>query len=282
MSVPTFFFVSALLFYRNSDNKLYLEVVKGKLRTLIIPYLCWNIICFPLKELKNVMASGSISSLSITDVLYKIVMSQYDPVLWFIRILFIYFLFYPVILWVVKKKKLLLFVIVGAFMLNVYIGPVTGYSTARYWLPIYLLGAYLGYWKKEEIFRMHTICNWKGIAVALVGAIILWTAAFYNDYGMYVCRMFSPICYWIIADMFLIDENPRWFMKQSFYYYSSQMIFSIVAQKVYIAIAGKGVYSAILSNVFIPALLMIVLCITAYIFNRLLPRTYNFLTGGRS
>lgn len=58
MAVPTFFFVSAMLFYRSCKRKRYKEVIIAKTRSLLIPYLCWNIICFPLKEMKNVFGGG--------------------------------------------------------------------------------------------------------------------------------------------------------------------------------------------------------------------------------
>ena len=60
MAVPTFFFVSAMLFYRSCKRKRYKEVIIAKTRSLLIPYLCWNIICFPLKEMKNVFGGGGL------------------------------------------------------------------------------------------------------------------------------------------------------------------------------------------------------------------------------
>ena len=87
MSVPTFFFVSSLLFYRSCEKKCYKEVILEKVKTLLVPYVCWNIICFPLKELKNILSGEGISVTHIGEIIYKIFMSQYDPVLWFIRVL---------------------------------------------------------------------------------------------------------------------------------------------------------------------------------------------------
>lgn len=59
MAVPTFFFISAMLFYRSCEGKRYKNVVIAKVRSLLIPYLCWNVICFPLKEIKNILNGGN-------------------------------------------------------------------------------------------------------------------------------------------------------------------------------------------------------------------------------
>ena len=94
--------------------------------------------------------------------------------------------------------------------------------------------------------------------------------------------MVSPILYWIIADIFLISKSPKWVFKQTFFYYCAQMIFSIVAQKIYLFVFGKGVVSAILSNVGIPIILLGILVIVSFLFNKTMPRIYGFMTGGRA
>lgn len=53
MAVPTFFFVSAMLFYRSCKRKRYKEVIIAKTRSLLIPYsgriaaiVCWHLLRF--------------------------------------------------------------------------------------------------------------------------------------------------------------------------------------------------------------------------------------------
>lgn len=282
MSVPTFFFISALLFYRNCEKKQYSRVILAKIKTLIIPYICWNLICFPLKEFKNYLATGSIATVGIKDIVYKVLMSQYDPVLWFIRVLFIYFLFYPVILFLVRRQRLCLGLIALLLGINIIIGPVTGYSTARYWLPIYLLGGYLGYWRKDNIFHRKTRLKLIYVSFSLVTLIILVIGAYFSDIGMYLCRMISPLCYWVMGDIFFIERSPKWIEKQSFYIYCTQMIFSVVAQKVWIGLFGNGLASALFANAGIPLILLVVILITARVFHLIMPKLYDILTGGRS
>ena len=281
MSVPTFFFISALLFYRNCENKKYIKVISRKIKTLVVPYVCWNIICFPLKEIKNIITVGNVSVSNAWDVIYNILMSEYDPVLWFVRVLFIYFVIYPLIFAIVKKPAVCFSAILLIFLLNIYIGPTVGYSSFRYWLPIYMVGAYLGYWKKHKIFEKPSNLNYMHMGFAILLLLCIVTFAYLSNLGMYICRMISPLCYWVIGDVFLIDKTPFWVAKQSFFVYCTQMIFSIAAQKIWIFIFGNDSISAIFSNMGIPIILLIIIEIVAYLFYKIAPKFYALLIGGR-
>lgn len=195
MAVPTFFFVSALLFYKNCRVCDYVDIIRRKIRTLLVPYILWNLICWPLKEVKNILQYGEISETSPIIIVQKILISEWDPVLWFIRILFLYFLIYPVVLWVVKRKVLFWGTVLANVVLNIVIGPVTGYSTMRYWLPIYMVGAYLSYWHYDVVLGEHKR-NKTIIFLAILLQILFIMVAYKSDLGLYICRMISPLLIW--------------------------------------------------------------------------------------
>jgi len=93
--------------------------------------------------------------------------------------------------------------------------------------------------------------------------------------------MISPLCFWGLADIFSIEQMPKWWMKQSFYFYSAQLIFAWVVQKVYVQLFGTSIISAVLSNIFLPIFLLIILIITAYGLRFVSKPVWNVLTGGR-
>lgn len=282
MAVPAFFFLSAILFYRNCESKRYVDVIKKKIKTLVVPYLCWNVICWPLKEYKNILTGGGVSSTNLFEVINKIIMSQWDPVLWFVRVLFFIILIYPVILWLVKNKRIFICFVLLNLSLNIYLGPTTGYSSVRYWLPIYMIGAYLSHWYGQQVLAPRTVTGGiKGYLLLALVQILLIIFAMYSDLGLYVCRMVSPICFWGLTDMFAINSKPLWWMKQSFYYYSAQMIFSGVAQKIYTTIFGIEYFSAILANFVLPLILLTILIMTAYGLRFVCRPAWKILTGGR-
>ena len=280
MAVPTFFFVSALLFYRNCQNKKYFDVIKNKFKTLIIPYLLWNIICGPLKEFKDYLSQGFFNHYSIFEVIENILLSKWDPVLWFIRVLFIYFLLYPIIFKIVKNQKICIGFITVNLFINIYLGPETGYSSVRYWLPIYMLGAYLSYWYSEFMFLTKKYSK-TSIILAFACQSFLIFMANYSILNLYLCRMISPLLFWVIFDAFKINVEPKWILKQSFYFYCSQMIFSVFAQKIYIAILGRGCISAVFANIGIPLILFILLSVSAKILYRYFNPVWKILTGNR-
>ena len=280
MAVPTFFFVSALLFYQKPEKRKYMEVVKRKFKTLMVPYLLWNVICWPLKELKNILQTGRPEETSCIVIIKKILFSEWDPVLWFIRVLFIYFLIYPIILWIVRKKRCFWLIVILNVALNIWMGPTKGYSTMRYWLPVYMMGAYMAYWHYDCIFN-ETAIIYRNIGIASIILILLIIFAYRSDLGLYICRMLSPFCFWKIADVFLREKKPFWWMKQTFYYYCAQMIFSIVAQKIYLKIFGNSWGSAILAHILIPIILLSILAFTAYFLHRFLNPFWKVLTGAR-
>jgi surface polysaccharide O-acyltransferase-like enzyme len=46
VAVPLFFIISGALFYRNyeSDMKSYISKMKTRIRSLFVPYICWNVL----------------------------------------------------------------------------------------------------------------------------------------------------------------------------------------------------------------------------------------------
>lgn len=93
-----------------------------------------------------------------------------------------------------EQKEDIPFLIVVIFFINIYIGPKAGYATCRYWLPVYMLGAYIGYWHHDRVFDVkETKIKYMNIAAAVALQIVLFIWAMNNNYGLFVCRMISPI-----------------------------------------------------------------------------------------
>lgn len=282
MGVPTFFFISAILFYRKIETKKYIKVLRSKTITILIPYLCWNIIYWILKEVESILINQAFIDETLLQKIIDVIMSTWNPVLWFIRVLIIYIICYPIILWVIKRKTFFYIVLIVIFSYNIYIGPAVGYATASFWLPVYLLGAFIVYWSEELVLpkEFKRSKNSKLIIFFII-QIILIGFAYYSDLGLYICRMLSPVCFWVLADILAINRDPRWWMKQSFFYFCSQLIFANFIEIIYITIFGNGAFSAVLSNFINPILLLITLIVCGFSLNKISKPIYKLLTGGR-
>ena len=63
-----------------------------------------------------------------------------------------------------------------------------------------MLGAYIGYWHHDRVFDVKEIkIKYLNIVAAVALQIALFIWAMNNNYGLFVCRMLSPIFYWVIC-----------------------------------------------------------------------------------
>ncbi len=280
MAVPTFFFISAILFYRNIEKRTYIEVIKTKLLTIFVPYLLWNIIFCPLRIIKQVYIEHMEFIMPWYEVILGIFTSYWNPVLWFLRVLFVYFLLFPLFKLIIKHKVLCLIVIFITIIISILIGPSVGYSYGYYWLPVYLLGGYLAVWEKDFVFDEKKFDRgWLYLIFSIV-LISLVIGGLYSSYLLYIARMCSPILIWMLGDVFLTDRKPRWWARQSFYYYCVHLAIAEFVRKFYISIFGCGMVSTIFSIPILTLLTTICVVLSAYVL-RIIKPLWNILTGMR-
>ena len=113
IGVPLFFFISGFMFFANISNDCKINsfffIYKGKmrrrLRTLVIPYLLWNLIAIPFVFLKDEVEFNFYNIISAfwnytNDGTWFF---PVNGVMWFIRDLFIVSLFSPIIYFLSKS-----------------------------------------------------------------------------------------------------------------------------------------------------------------------------------
>lgn len=279
MAVGTFFFISAILFYRNINEKKYKDVLKKKTISLLIPYLLWNVIYMPFKIIKAIYIEKDVLNLNFLDIIYNILMSKWNPVLWFIRVLFVLILIYPIIKFLIKRKFFCPIIICLIYIIANIIGPTKNYSETYYWLPTYMLGAYLVYWKKQFVFKKEFYKKYLYILVFIL-FVVLIISSYYSEYVLYLARMISPIIIWILGDIFLVEKKPYWWMKQTFYYFCVHLAFAEIIRKLYILIVGVSPVTIIFSFIILPIILYFVVILSAYML-RLIKPVWYILNGGR-
>ena len=107
-AVPLFFGISGYLFFNKPDFNtiIYRDKLKKRIKTLLIPYITWNIIyvLFNMMVLKS--KGQTINIVSQIGSLWNMPNSSFpaDPALWFVRDLMVCMVLTPIVYYIVKKK----------------------------------------------------------------------------------------------------------------------------------------------------------------------------------
>ncbi|MCD8305567.1 MAG: acyltransferase [Prevotella sp.] len=199
IAVPTFFFISGYLYFIKTDMAKgiaginYVEKTKRRIKSLLIPYLSWNIIVFLLFSCMAMLTSGdsvmekdgykSILDCSLLDIwknMYALDSTGMPIVnaLWFIRDLFIISLCSPLVFLIAKYLKWFGVILLGLFLLlNIHL-PFKGFSTACWFY--FTWGAYMGL-NKKNLFS--TVSERTSILmnVAIVALMIFASIGYFYD-----------------------------------------------------------------------------------------------------
>lgn len=180
VAVPMFFFISGYLYFFKTEGftkELYFQKTKKRFRTLLIPFLLWNVIAFVM----NAVWWEGIRSHSLTAVLNSLQRFSYhifwdantwsrgsrcfglleysdykapaDVPMWFLRDLIILMLLTPIVYWCIKRLRVWFVALLGAVYLF-SIWPDTSILSANS-LFFFCLGAWLSITQQEiePLFR---------------------------------------------------------------------------------------------------------------------------------
>ena len=135
--VPAFFIISGYLFFMNVEgrtiSKWYRDKIKKRAKTLLLPYVIWNLITLTLDFLKYVRHSICWINYGDTSLWGVINKSFFDymPIdlpLWYIRDLIILVVISPALYYLLKKVTYLFVVVIGIWYFiggNFIINPVS-------------------------------------------------------------------------------------------------------------------------------------------------------------
>jgi len=172
--VPLFFFISGFLFFYKTatfSTEIYLQKLKKRVRSLLIPYIFWNLLVILFLLLAQTFLSGSlvsgrnklITDYSLLDWLWSFWdTSQVNPHLnkslpinspfWFIRDLMVVVLFSPIVFILIKKLKTYAVIIMGLLWIFNPFFYLPGLSTVSFFF--FTAGAYFSINNKNFVSGM--------------------------------------------------------------------------------------------------------------------------------
>ena len=282
MAVPCFFIMSGLLFFRNFEYKDYGKKLLSRVFTLVIPYLIWNVVLLIYEILKTLLVDGQIA-LDFGDVVLGVLLSGYNGPLWFLRTLFLYTLFAPLLLLLLKVlKKYSILLVIPVILLNIFVS--IDYTSVVFWFPCFFLGAYVGYYYFENLNQLTEKNSgnfkiWLGILIFII-VIVLVNYFVRADFVYYLYRNFSGVAIFLLF-LALPFDTKKQFMTYSFFTFCTHVI---LLGPITIVIAKVCSFNGILLSIgFIVAIAInvILTILIGWLFKKLLPKVYAFVMGKR-
>ena len=296
--VPMFFAISGYLFFRNfrlNDSK---KKLLRRIKTLLIPYLIWNLlyVCFMIVMHKLGLMSDLNIDVDALGITKAVINAECSP-LWFIKYLLLFSCIAPIAYFVLRYRiagGLLLMSMIAFNIFNYYNGAfdnginVNANSLVmfNYQFVYFATGAYAALcWNKivEKKNPLLSIVSVFGITVLL---IVYWTylktdgCAFSN----HIFRWLWIPLFWFSFDL-LPQINIKPWMRYSFFIYCAHMflIYCIqgISTGIYSSLGYLKPYFTIAEYCTLGIIVVFVLIQVIKTLKRHTPRLFNIITGNR-
>jgi surface polysaccharide O-acyltransferase-like enzyme len=283
IAVAYFFMTSGFLLYYNTDRKNIIRKLVGRITTLLIPYIIWNLIGFLFYE--HSLNHG------FYHIFVQFLQSGYCAQLWFVRELFILTALMPFIIYIIDKRLIgaifLIAVLIASYIITSTLGEPTGFAAStlerifRY-LPIYFIGAYIGRnFAHEEINETYHTIKYKTICLVL---LIISYSSYSSPIVWFIQRM-QPIFLWVLLDKYKFKFSMHWYLQVSFYIYAIHSFiivsFKKVGNRLGLIDSNISLSTAVLIRIGITLLTLLIAVISAFILIKIIPKLFKVLSGGR-
>lgn len=305
IAVPLFFFISGYLFFFKTDGfsgQTYVVKLKKRARTILVPYLCWNLLIIFFRLACEQLAPGLFSGrnkpmadYSWSDWLWAFWdTSHTNPALeeqmpinypfWFIRDLMVVMIFSPLVYLLVRRFRQYAVGALGVLWLTGWWFDVAGFSITAFFF--FAAGAYFGIFKKSFVNAVRK-------RVLLLGAIyavfviceLVFRQADWMDYWHNLGILAGMAFAFGLCAKFLSDgrwKASRFLADSSFFVYAYHAMPLAFIVKVCFKLLHPQTDGALLFlYLFCPAVTVIVGLGIYYGLKKYLPRFTAVITGGR-
>lgn len=287
-AVPTFFALSAYLLFRNyclEDIKI--KFVK-RIHSLLIPYFLWSVIFFCYYFLISKIPQidslfNSEFNFSPSNMFSNIIWAKCAEGMWFVRDLFIFVIFAPLIYLLIKKTKKIAIIFMGIF-LGINIIYKFGYSNVIFWVPTYFMGAYLAINYKEKIENDTNTSILRTIFCWIILGIVVWFVKEYDEDSTiyYIFRMLSPILlYSCITWLKAIYTKPLDITKYSFLIFCMHLPILKIVRKIMFILFGYGQYVSICIYIMTALITISIVYVVGKLMKKFFPNFFFIATGNR-
>lgn len=298
VSVPLFALIAGYLFFRKEDftPQVYAQKLKSRSKTLLGPYLFWNVLEWLLLIAANTLllpfTSGENAHMwEVGFIDWLSILGNYRGVypvniqFWYIRDLMITVLLSPVVYWGIKKLKLVFVVILGVLFLGDMKLPILNGFTVSFFFSV---GAYFAIWGKDL-----SAITLKRRKVTLGVYALLWIVylllAHYAK--LEVCSWFerlAPLCsVFMLFGWFSYWQQcktiswPNWINNSVFFLYAYHGIVMALCLKLWLKMVPLSEFTLLVGFVVLPILVVSLGVGLANLTRKIAPKFMAIITGGR-
>ena len=283
-AVPLFFVMSGYFFFRNFTPQKYPDKIKSRFRTLVIPYLSWNIIMLIWQifyPLINKHTTNEKYIITVRNVIKSILFYETNFQFWFLFYLIILVVF-SIFFWYLLKIKLLGFF----FIILVFItrgGMLIDERTSQAIL-FFCTGAFIAIHKKDFFetvnYKMSLIGFFIFAVIVIIQSIEKLQGESINFYVDTLLFYVATICLWKVFDFFQGIPVKK-FMTRFFAVYALHPTVSLIVNKVVWKFWWKNEWTAFLYVVACVGMTLVVIELFCVILEKISSRLFNFIMGHR-
>lgn len=304
--VPLFFFISGFLFFYKTagfSREIYLQKLKNRIRSLLVPYIFWNLLIILFLMLAQTFLSGSlvsgrnklITDYNLLDWLWSFWdTSHVNPLtkktlpinspFWFIRDLMVVVLFSPLIYILIKKLRAYAVIILGLLWIFNPFFYLPGLSIVSFFF--FTAGAYFSIHKMNFVEVLKPMLR----ALAPLYILIVAMALYFVGTGwwsyLYCAGVIVGLVLAITVSAYFIDSG-KWHLNPfltngSFFIYAYHRLPLVFVIKILFKwLHPRSDGALLLLYLACPAIVILLGLLIYSLLRQWLPRFTAVISGGR-
>lgn len=287
IAVPGFFMISSYLFFRSFRWRKLSEKWNSRIRSVIVPYLIWNMIYYMgyvigsrLPAVSMVMGKDVIP-FNLPMLLDATVNYTYNSVFWYLQQLIFLIALAPLI-YLLERNIWTSVLYLGTLTWALYMGkaPVPGLNLDALWY--YSLGAFAALHARKAAEQAWNHRRAVTGACLMAGALVCQWKLLVAPHVMYILlfRLLMPFGLWLlIPEKPLAQSNP--WMNFNFFLYAAHFAFVRIINKTGALLFKDSPVAAVILFLFMPFLILSLVYPMGYWLRRHIRPVWKLLNGGR-
>ena len=287
IAVPLFFILSGYFFFYNfSINKTFLYYRK-RYKSLLIPYIIWNVLLFLFFiliqkiEFTSKYSSYEILTFDFSSFFKYLLVEPISGQLWYIRDLILFVILSPLIFYILKIKFAFLLLL---FFLIFNWHPIDTSFFSTEGVLFYSVGAYLGYNKNNLKLNFSIWVFLFLLVVWLFLKLVIVNRLFEFSYLINIEKasiIIGVIVLWKSLDYFNFSKKIIYLASFSFFIYAFQSPLIKIFYKILLSLLPKSEISGLMVYFISPIFIISISIIVAKLLKSKMSSIYSLLTGNR-